>query len=335
MALAYLPLAWVGDHYLNLCARPGVRVLRWPVRKAPTRRWPICARSGPTFLFCAAARARNAADARDDPAWRMCRPPQAQAVSLFPGYRAPCYGERILNGESGAADRAAALLRSEQCPGLRSARRTLLGFSRVRVAYTAGEAVDRICSTSIVRSGSTLKQLYGQTEAFLYVTAQPDGEIYSDTVGPAMPERRHPHRRTMARFNSNRRACSLAISRTTDKTAEAMTPDGYVMTGRRRLLRREDRPSQDHRSRQGCRQAEGRHAVPAEIYREQAQVLSQHPRSGRLRRQARFRHCDDQHRSHRGRLLGPSAPVCVYASYQGTRRPSVGLRHRSRSMWPR
>ena len=35
--------------------------------------------------------------------------------------------------------------------------------------------------------GLNLKQLYGQTEAFLYVTAQPDGEIYSDTVGPACP----------------------------------------------------------------------------------------------------------------------------------------------------
>ena len=47
---------------------------------------------------------------------------------------------------------------------------------------------------------------------------------------------------------------------------------------RRRLLRRQDRASENHRPRQGCRQAQGRHAVPAEIHREQAEVLSQHPR---------------------------------------------------------
>src|SRR5262249_12057134 len=31
--------------------------------------------------------------------------------------------------------------------------------------------------------GINLKQLYGQTEASVYITAQPDGEIYADTVG--------------------------------------------------------------------------------------------------------------------------------------------------------
>ena len=58
---------------------------------------------------------------------------------------------------------------------------------------------------------------------------------------------------------------------------------------RRRLLRSEDRPPEDHRPRQGCRPAQRRHAVRAEIHREQAQVLSQHPRGGGVRRRARLR----------------------------------------------
>ena len=56
-----------------------------------------------------------------------------------------------------------------------------------------------------------------------------------------------------------------------------------------RLLRSQDRASEDHRSRQGCRPAEGRHAVRAEIHREQAEVLSEHQGSGGARRQARLR----------------------------------------------
>ena len=56
-----------------------------------------------------------------------------------------------------------------------------------------------------------------------------------------------------------------------------------------RLLRSEDRAPEDHRPRQGRRPAEGRHAVRAEIHREQAEVLSQHQGGGRDRRRARRR----------------------------------------------
>ena len=35
--------------------------------------------------------------------------------------------------------------------------------------------------------GINLKQLYGQTEATVFITAQPDGEVRSDTVGVASP----------------------------------------------------------------------------------------------------------------------------------------------------
>src|SRR5258708_9526729 len=62
-----------------------------------------------------------------------------------------------------------------------------LGMSRVRVADTAGEAIGPDLFAFYRSIGLNLKQLYGQTEAFLYVTCQPDGEIYSDTVGPAAP----------------------------------------------------------------------------------------------------------------------------------------------------
>ena len=65
--------------------------------------------------------------------------------------------------------------------------KNVLGLSRVRVAYTAGEAIGPDLFAFYRAIGLNLKQLYGQTEAFLYVTCQPDGEIFADTVGPPAP----------------------------------------------------------------------------------------------------------------------------------------------------
>ncbi|MCY4153044.1 MAG: AMP-binding protein [Aestuariivita sp.] len=58
-----------------------------------------------------------------------------------------------------------------------------LGFSRIRVGYTAGEAIGPEIFDFYRSLGINLKQLYGQTEATVFITAQPDGEVRSDTVG--------------------------------------------------------------------------------------------------------------------------------------------------------
>ena len=52
-----------------------------------------------------------------------------------------------------------------------------LGVSRIRLAYTAGEAIGPEIFRFWRALGVNLKQLYGQTEASVYITAQPDGEI--------------------------------------------------------------------------------------------------------------------------------------------------------------
>ena len=128
--------------------------------------------------------------------------------------------------------------------------KNVLGMSRVRVAYTAGEAIGPELFDFYRSIGLNLKQLYGQTEAFLYVTVQPDGEIYSDTV-PGLPN-------VEIRIADTARCCSsrrhvrrvLQGSRQDRRDHDA----GRLCDDRRRrLLRREDRASQDHRPRQGCR----------------------------------------------------------------------------------
>ena len=62
-----------------------------------------------------------------------------------------------------------------------------LGLSRVRIGYTAGEAIGPEIFDFYRSLGINLKQLYGQTEATVFITMQPDGEVRSDTVGVPAP----------------------------------------------------------------------------------------------------------------------------------------------------
>ena len=61
--------------------------------------------------------------------------------------------------------------------------RNTLGMSRVRVAYTAGEAIGPDLFSFYRAIGVNLKQLYGSTETAVFVCLQPDHEARADTVG--------------------------------------------------------------------------------------------------------------------------------------------------------
>ncbi len=61
--------------------------------------------------------------------------------------------------------------------------RNTLGMSRVRVAYTAGEAIGPDLFIFYRSIGINLKQLYGSTETAVFVCLQPDQEARADTVG--------------------------------------------------------------------------------------------------------------------------------------------------------
>ena len=62
-----------------------------------------------------------------------------------------------------------------------------LGLTRVRTAYTAGEAMGPDTFLFYRSLGINLKSLYGQTEASVFVTLQQDGDVDPETVGPAFP----------------------------------------------------------------------------------------------------------------------------------------------------
>ena len=65
--------------------------------------------------------------------------------------------------------------------------RNALGMSRVRVAYTAGEAIGPDLFVFYRSIGINMKQLYGQTESTIYACVQPNGMVKADTVGPPLP----------------------------------------------------------------------------------------------------------------------------------------------------
>jgi long-chain acyl-CoA synthetase len=91
--------------------------------------------------------------------------------------------------------------------------RNTLGLSRVRVAYTAGEAIGPDLFVFYRAIGINLKQLYGSTETAVFVCLQPDNEARSDTVGVPIE------------------GVELQVLDSGEATAEVLTADGWYRTG--------------------------------------------------------------------------------------------------------
>ena len=150
--------------------------------------------------------------------------------------------------------------------------RNRMGFSKIRVAYTAGEAIGPELFRFYRSLGINLKQLYGQTEASVYITLQPDGEVYPDTVGKPGPDVEIKIADTRrGALSQPRRVPQVLQERRGDQRHQDRRRLGAY--GRCRLPR-PARPPEDHRPRQGCRPPQQRRAVRAEVSREPPQVLS-------------------------------------------------------------
>ncbi|MSO85033.1 MAG: long-chain fatty acid--CoA ligase [Rhodospirillales bacterium] len=108
--------------------------------------------------------------------------------------------------------------------------RNVLGFSRVRLAYTAGEAIGPDIFRFYRSLGVNIKQLYGSTESSVFVTVQPDGHIKADSVGVPVPgveirvaESGEVMFRGPGVFHS--------YYKNEEATRATKTPDGWVRTG--------------------------------------------------------------------------------------------------------
>ncbi len=224
-ALAYLPLAWVGDHYLNY-AQALVAAFCLACPESGETVTADMKEIGPTFYF-APPRVFEQMLTRV-----MIRMEDAGALKrwMFRQFLAVArrHGEKILNGEPVPLSGRLAYGVGEFL--VYGPLKNVLGLARVRTAYTAGEAIGPDLFSFFRSIGLNLKQLYGQTEAFLYLTAQPDGQIFSDTVGPVMPN-------VQLRIADNGevlfKSPGMFVGYFKDdaKTAEVTTEDGFIKTG--------------------------------------------------------------------------------------------------------
>ena len=105
-----------------------------------------------------------------------------------------------------------------------------LGFSKMRIAYTAGEAIGPEIFTFYRSIGVNIKQLYGMTEATALVVGQADGEVYADSVGvpyPGVELRIEDSGEVLCRSPG----VFKGYYKNPKATAEALTEDGWIRSG--------------------------------------------------------------------------------------------------------
>jgi long-chain acyl-CoA synthetase len=223
--IAYLPIAWVGDHIFSY-AQAIISGLCVNCPESPDTVVDDRREVGTTYAFAPPRVFETMLTLT------MVRMEDASALKrkvfhYFLGH-ANRVGERILNREPvGLWNRIvyAAGDRLVYAP-----LRNRFGLSRIKVGYTAGEAIGPEIFRFYRAIGVNLKQLYGQTEASVYVTMQPDGEIRADTVGRPAPE-------VEIRIDDNGEVLYrspgtfLGYFKDEAKTAETKTADGFVRSG--------------------------------------------------------------------------------------------------------
>lgn len=180
--LAYLPMAWVGDYTFSMgqALWTGFCV---NCPESPETMMTDLREIGPTYYFAPPRVFENQLTdvmIRMEDASKLKRWMFKKAMA-----HAKTVGPALLSGLSvGLMDRIKYLLGDIFIYG---PLKNTLGFSRIRVGYTAGEAIGPELFDFYRSIGINLKQLYGQTEATVFITLQPDGEVRADTVGVPAP----------------------------------------------------------------------------------------------------------------------------------------------------
>jgi long-chain acyl-CoA synthetase len=223
--IAYLPLAWVGDHVFSY-AQPFTAGFCVNCPESPETVSEDRREIGATYGFAPPRTYENLLTltmVRMEDADRLKR-----AIFHYFIAFARRWGEKILNGVRVPLHVRALYQLGELL--VYGPLKNRLGVSRVRLAYTAGEAIGPEIFKFWRSLGVNLKQLYGQTEASVYITAQPDGEIYADTVGkPNIDVAVKIADSGEVLFKSP--GVFVGYYKDPEKTAETKTPDGWVRTG--------------------------------------------------------------------------------------------------------
>ena len=223
--LAYLPMAWVGDNIFSLAQ---AYVIGFCVNcpENPETVMTDLKEIGPTYYFAPPAIYETVLTKvmiRMEDAGKIKR-------SMFNYFMelAKSVGIRILDGKPVSfSERFLYRLGHILVYG---PLRNNLGLSRTRLAYTAGEAIGPEIFEFFRSLGINIKQLYGQTEASVFICAQPDGQVKADTVGTAYPgvelrltDNNEVYYRSPGVFHS--------YYKNPESTADTKDAEGWVATG--------------------------------------------------------------------------------------------------------
>ncbi len=223
--VAYLPLAWVGDHVFSygqafaagycVCCPENAETVNEDRREIAPTYFFAPPRVFEIMLTAIMVRMEDAGTFKK------------KMFHYFLDH-ASKVGEKILNGEQVALfDRFKYFIGELMVYGPLKNR---LGFTNVKVGYTAGEAIGPEIFKFYRSLGLNLKQLYGQTEASVYISAQPDGEIRAETVGrpsPGVEIEIADSGEVMYRSPG----VFVGYYKNEESTKETKTKDGWVHTG--------------------------------------------------------------------------------------------------------
>lgn len=223
--LAYLPMAWVGDNIFSY-AQSYLTGFCVNCPESPATVMTDLVEIGPTFYF---APPRTYESLLTNVQIRMADAGRLKQW-LFRYFMevARRVGPKLLSGEPVSfGDR---LLYRLGALFVYQPLRNALGLTRVHLAYTAGEAIGPEIFDFYRSLGINIKQLYGQTEASVFVTVQPDGEIDPETVGTPLSnvelkltDQGEVLYRSPGVFRE--------YYKNPEATAETRTSDGWVHTG--------------------------------------------------------------------------------------------------------
>ena len=223
--LAYLPPAWIGQ---NMFSYTQLMVTGFTVNhpESPDTVMIDLKDIGPTYYFAPPRVLEGLltqVTIRMEDAGAFKRKLYAWAMSV-----ARKVGARLLDKEPvGLLDRIQYMIGDMAIYGpLRNA----LGMTRIRVAYTAGEAIGPDLFVFYRSIGINLKQLYGSTETSVFVCVQEDGAVRPDTVGP-------PVKGVEIKVADNGEILIKSPGlfkeyyRNPESTLETLTEDGWFKTG--------------------------------------------------------------------------------------------------------
>jgi len=180
--LSYLPMAWVGDHVFSY-AQSIVAGFAANCPESPATVLQDLKEIGPTYFFAPPriweSILTNVLLRIEDCAW-----PKRRLIHFFLDLAQNMERRRLTGQPVPLLPRllyplGRILVYAPLCDNL--------GMRRVRRAYTAGEAIGPEIFVFFRALGVNVKQLYGMTEASVFVTIQRDGDVRLDSVGTPVP----------------------------------------------------------------------------------------------------------------------------------------------------